>query len=111
IPIHLITKEALDIYLNNLADDGLIAFHISNRYLDLEPVLANLALAANPPLATLIEHDNDMGIVGKAGSLWVVVARQESDLDRLLQEGRWKHWQAMRGWTTSREALRILAAF
>ena len=43
IPVHLITLQALDIYLNNLADDGLLAFHISNRYLDLEPVLGNLA--------------------------------------------------------------------
>src|SRR5262249_12987779 len=43
IPIHLINREALDIYLANLAEHGILVFHISNRHLDLEPVLANLA--------------------------------------------------------------------
>ena len=43
VPIHLITREAGDIYLRHLAPDGVLAFHISNRYLDLEPVVRGLA--------------------------------------------------------------------
>ena len=43
IPIHLITLEALDDFLAKLTDDGVLCFHISNRYLDLKPVLYNLA--------------------------------------------------------------------
>ncbi len=39
IPIHLMTKEAIEIYLNKIKDDGLITIHISNRYLDIEPVV------------------------------------------------------------------------
>jgi hypothetical protein len=39
IPVHLLTREALSLYLARRAPGGLIAFHISNRYLDLEPVL------------------------------------------------------------------------
>ena len=43
IPVHLLTKEAVAIYGKHLAPDGVLAVHISNRYLDLEPVVANLA--------------------------------------------------------------------
>lgn len=43
VPVHLITHEAFDVYLNKLADDGVIAIHISNRFLDLRPVAADLA--------------------------------------------------------------------
>src|SRR4029453_7943659 len=43
IPVHLMTREALQLYLDKLAPGGSIAFHISNRYLNLEPVLVEIA--------------------------------------------------------------------
>jgi hypothetical protein len=43
IPTHLINKEAVGLYLSLLADDGILAIHISNRYIDLEPVVGRLA--------------------------------------------------------------------
>ena len=43
IPVHLITLEALDIYSRHMQANGVIAFHVSNRYLDLKPVVAKLA--------------------------------------------------------------------
>lgn len=43
IPVHLITKEAFEIYLQHLADDGIMAVHVSNRHIDLYPVLYGLA--------------------------------------------------------------------
>jgi hypothetical protein len=43
IPTHLLTREAGDIYARQLADDGVLAIHISNRYLDLAPVVEGLA--------------------------------------------------------------------
>ena len=43
IPVHLLTKEAVAIYGKHLAPDGVLAVHISNRYLDLEPVVENVA--------------------------------------------------------------------
>lgn len=43
IPIHLITKEAVGLYLKKLKTDGILGFHISNRYMDLKPILKNLA--------------------------------------------------------------------
>jgi spermidine synthase len=43
IPVHLLTREAIEIYLRELAPKGVLAFHISNRYLDLRPVIHELA--------------------------------------------------------------------
>jgi hypothetical protein len=43
IPTHLINREALALYLEHLAPDGIVAFHISNRHIDLQPVTARLA--------------------------------------------------------------------
>ncbi len=40
IPTHMLTREAMSLYLDRLADDGILAFHVSNRHLDLRPVLA-----------------------------------------------------------------------
>ncbi|HEY9714295.1 MAG TPA: fused MFS/spermidine synthase, partial [Chroococcales cyanobacterium] len=45
IPVHLLTEEAVKLYFKHLSRGGLLVFHISNRYLDLAPVIANLASA------------------------------------------------------------------
>ncbi|MGH2351166.1 MAG: spermidine synthase, partial [Chloroflexota bacterium] len=55
IPIHLITREALAIYLDKLAAGGVLAFHISTRHLDLAPVLGRLARDAG--LVCLVQED------------------------------------------------------
>ncbi len=107
IPLHLITREALAIYLANLAEDGLLVFHISNRYLDLEPVLGNLA--ADAGLTGLLDEDLAYRIPAKDSSTWVVLSRREANLDRLLHEGRWKRWQAEHGWDSSAEAMFVVS--
>jgi hypothetical protein len=115
IPVHLLTREALAVYLDNLADDGLLAFHISNRYLDLEPVLGNLAEARPEEgwegLAGYIQHDGERGPPGKAASTWVVLARRESTLERLAPDERSQPGQFEPGRAASREALLMLSAF
>jgi SAM-dependent methyltransferase len=92
IPIHLITREALKMYLTKITPDGLICFHISNRYLDLKPVLANLARAEN--LKTLYFSDDDEAEAGKARSTWVVLANNQKALSRLLTKENLKPIQA-----------------
>jgi spermidine synthase len=82
IPIHLITWEALQIYLDKMTEDGILAFHVSNRYLDLRPVLANQAEKAG--LACLYQSDDDEDYPGKARSTWVMLARKEEYLSRLI---------------------------
>jgi SAM-dependent methyltransferase len=92
IPIHLITLEALKLYLEVLREDGILAFHISNRYLDLRPVLANLVEQLNRekvPLVGLHESDGQ-DEVGKAASTWVVIARKPEYLARLLTAEKWE---------------------
>ena len=76
IPIHLLTREALQLYLEKLADHGILLFHISNRYLDLQKVLGNAASDAG--LMALVENDTAEIHAGKFPSLWVVMARNSS---------------------------------
>jgi hypothetical protein len=88
IPVHLITREALRLYAAKLAPRGVMAFHISNRFVDLEPVLAELARDAG--LTARIEYDGADPAVGKQGSIWVLMARAEGDFGSLTQDSRWR---------------------
>jgi hypothetical protein len=91
IPTHLLTREALQLYLSKLADDGLLAFHVSNRYLDLTPVLADLAAEAG--LECRYRSDFDIDFVdrtsGKFGSDYVVLARSTAALGCIAGDDRW----------------------
>ncbi|MBM4069141.1 MAG: hypothetical protein FJ271_09385 [Planctomycetes bacterium] len=93
IPVHLLTKEALAVYRSRLQPDGVIAFHISNRFLDLEPVLANLAHDCEPPWTCLIQRDLAVGGMdrehGYWPSVWVLLARRPDDLVNLSRHA----WQ------------------
>ena len=94
IPLHLMTREALALYLRKLAPGGVLALHISNRYMDLEPVLGRLARDARPPLAAMVENDWEVSDFerkeGKMASNWVIMARHKKDFRGLLGDGRWK---------------------
>jgi hypothetical protein len=92
IPVHLMTREALALYMAKLADGGILMFHVSNRNLRLEPVLANLVA--------------DAGLAGRAQghepsekklrrrfrfpSVWVAIARRAQDLAMLDGDDRWR---------------------
>jgi hypothetical protein len=58
IPVHLVTREAFELYFRHLKPEGVIAIHISNKYLDLEPVIAR-ATASLGKAALLVETDED----------------------------------------------------
>ncbi|MCS7303845.1 MAG: fused MFS/spermidine synthase [Thermoguttaceae bacterium] len=88
IPLHLLTREALDIYLHCLQPEGILAVHISNRHLDLQPVLANLA--ADAGLTALVCDDDDESAEGKYRSTWVVLARPCPALEALQQNPSWQ---------------------
>jgi hypothetical protein len=83
IPIHLMTREALALYLDALAVDGLLAFHVSNRHFDLAPVLARLA--ADAGLEILSIYTTWIPRHWSAEALWVFLARDE---ERLRSLGR-----------------------
>ena len=85
VPIHLITQEALQLYLDKMTDHGLLIFHISNQYLDLGPVVENLA--QNQGLVCLLQNDlrlsEQQRLLGKEPSQWAVMARNLEDLGSL----------------------------
>jgi hypothetical protein len=105
VPVHLLTQEALALYLSKLAPGGILTFNISNRTLDLKPVLANLARAAKPPLACYARDDPILAgeaKTGKFASQWVVMARHAADLGPLAQDERWQRLEGQPGarvWT------------
>jgi hypothetical protein len=75
IPVHLITSEAIELFFEHLAPDGILAVHISNRFLDLKPVLANIARASGLRAVLVSDSPND----GSSASMtdWVLLARTE----------------------------------
>jgi spermidine synthase len=78
IPVHLLTQEAVDVYLSKLAAGGLLAFHISNRHLNLGPVLDGIARSRD--LSALDIDDDTFGeFAGKDMSRWVVLTRSPAD--------------------------------
>jgi hypothetical protein len=102
IPVHLLTREALALYRSRLATDGVIAWHISNKYLDLRPVLA--ALAADSRLTALIYEDlrvpNNAG--GRLPSVWVAMTASSATADAIRRDGRWRRLTELGGrqlWT------------
>ena len=82
IPVHLLTREALRLYVDMLTPRGLLAVHISNRYLRLGPVVA--ALAADAKLGgRLVLEDAAVDTEGGLASTWVVLARTPEALGQL----------------------------
>jgi hypothetical protein len=88
IPVHLLTKEAVALYMDRVTEDGLVGIHISNKYVKLEPVVARIA--EDLGLAALVfsdgwvdssqRNDSQLAPIGKTQSSWVVLARRAEQL-------------------------------
>ena len=76
IPVHLITREALGVYLRHLKDDGIVAFHVSNRFLDLVPVVAKLARELGVHSSVVLEKGDEE----RTQSDWVLLSRDPAAL-------------------------------
>ncbi len=91
IPTHLLTREALQLYRAKLGEDGILAFHISNKWIDLAPILG--ALARDAGLQCLVRRDLDISPAearcGKEPSIWAVMAASQADLGSLSNDSRW----------------------
>lgn len=88
VPAHLMTREALALYLRKLAPGGVIAFHVSNRALELERVVGGISEEAG--LASRIFNDGRQGSeLGLDSSTWVAVARNHEDLGQLTADTNW----------------------
>lgn len=92
IPVHLLTREAMELYLERLRPGGILLFHISNRHLELGPVLARHAA----DLGMVAFENADARATGSVGpgleqhvfaSHWVVLARSAADLAYIPDAG------------------------
>ncbi|TMQ32542.1 MAG: hypothetical protein E6K70_17990 [Planctomycetota bacterium] len=108
IPLHLLTRQALDLYRGKLSDHGILAFHVSNGHLDLQAVLG--ALARDAGLLCWYQ-DFDPGQSSRPGAQallepypcqWVLMAQRKEDVGAALAGGRWQEVKVKPGtpvWT------------
>lgn len=86
IPVHLLTIEALQLYLNKLTPDGILLFHISNRYLNLAPVLQAAATQLHLPIYQLEQSPLDKNPY-LFSSTWIAIASSKHAEQNLKQAG------------------------
>ena len=112
VPIHLLTREAMAIYLKKLSPHGMVVMHVSNRHLELASVVAGIA-AANG-LMTLLSNEPDPDEVAdpyKFGSTVAAVARREEDFGPLTQSPHWRPMAADPGqWVWTDDYCNIVGA-
>ena len=81
IPVHLLTVEAFETYLKHINENGVIAVHISNFYIDLEPVI--VGIANNFDLNIIITRDKGNGEKGSIGSSWAVLSKNQEIIESI----------------------------
>ena len=81
IPLHLLTTQAIALYRRHLAPSGILAFHVSNQYLDLAPEIAQLAASANMT-ARVVDSPLDESL-GAYRSTWVLVSNNTAFFDHV----------------------------
>jgi len=93
IPVHLLTQEAFALYARKLKPNGVLMFHLSNRYLDLPPLLARLGADHTPPFDMRLDEDlasDKDRLDGKNASTWAILYRNPADLGDAQHD---MHWQ------------------
>ena len=90
IPVHLLTSEALTLYLTRLRPGGAVLFHISNDHLELAPIVGRLAAEHN--LVAYVNHDAWAADwpLSRLDSTWVAMARRHEDLGGASTDPRWQ---------------------
>jgi hypothetical protein len=96
IPTHLLTREAFDIYDRVLADQSVMLVHISNRYLDLEPVIASEAQARGWAAVLNKNDPTDAEFAGgETASVWVLITRSNDELTHMLSPKIRSEWRPL----------------
>jgi SAM-dependent methyltransferase len=88
IPAHLISREAVAMYRSKLKPDGLLLFHVSNRYLDVATLAATVLTDSG--LVALMRSDRDVRIPGKAGSDYIVAAARLENVGMIATNQAWQ---------------------
>src|SRR5262249_18134235 len=87
IPAHLISREAIRMYMTKLKPNGFLMFHVSNRYMDVEGLVS--AVVTDASLEALVRYDDAQQNPLKARSHYVVAARDPDALGSLEQDENW----------------------
>jgi hypothetical protein len=90
IPAHLLTREALQVYMAHLKPDGLLAFHISNKHLELQSVVAALAEDAGLAIKTNTMLRKNASFEEATPSTAAIFARKTAELERFTAERGWR---------------------
>jgi hypothetical protein len=87
IPVHLITTEAMQLYLSHIKDDGMLVIHVTNRYMDLVPVVAANMHAVDPGLqGRVIDYvPPKAGDLNAAHSIAIAISKSSKNLEALDQ--------------------------
>jgi spermidine synthase len=88
VPVHLLTREAMALYLKKLAPGGMVVSHVMNRHLELPSVVAGIAAANGLVTRVMYATEYDSGRY-LFGSGVAAVARSEKDFGALLKDGSW----------------------
>lgn len=101
VPVHLLTQEALELYLSRLAPSGVLALHISNRHMDLEAVVAATATTVPGARAYVVSDQAGRGGFDGMRSQVVFIAKSEAALDAVRQwpDARPAQPAGVRPWT------------
>jgi spermidine synthase len=96
VPMHLLTKEAFATYRRHLSANGLLMVHISNRYLDLEPVIAAASLdgwvaSAREYTATAEERQQN-----QSSSFWIALSPSAETIRKLHQANPKETWRPLK---------------
>lgn len=99
VPVHLLTRQAFELYFRHLKPDGVLAIHITNRYLDLRPVIKTASDHLKRP-ARIIDDAGDSAL-GTFRSRWTIIAQdgaffshaEFSDAKPLADKPGFKPWQ------------------
>jgi spermidine synthase len=114
IPVHLLTKEAVTLYLRKLKPSGILALHLTNGYLALDPVVAAIAAELRAPAAVKRDATRtpEQSFEGKDYSKWAVMARDDASALPVVAEDGWVRTPSDRGdgadeflWTDDRSNL------
>ncbi|HEY9785342.1 MAG TPA: fused MFS/spermidine synthase [Candidatus Obscuribacterales bacterium] len=89
VPLHLLTREALDLYLRKLAPGGILAYHCSSNYYDIVSAIWNLVTDANLHAAVCYDEYYDPKRPLRLGSIWMLVAEDKRTFDQLELGKQW----------------------
>ena len=97
VPMHLLTREAFDVYRRHLSPGGILLVHISNRYLDLRPVIAGAAAEGGWTARLRIFNPSQAEHAQNATrSAWVVLSQSPANVERVAGSGS-SDWEPLVG--------------